>query len=845
MGESSITEKGSSMQQPPSIVHTNNRSSSSDGNSNVAGGMIVGTGGELNGSSTSKSDDVRQSLTEESILVNSRQSKSLRDTEDGIDERDEDEESNDIDYEQTQMTKQRKRRRQPQHEVHTLTEAETRKVVQWRILALLLIFASGIGVSSMTYIFLNTEENDNHIESFNQFANTIQDITKIRVENLHQGLRNFAEIITGYAQRKRRQRQSLVKGGNSTFHEDDGDEEGNWPMVTIPNFEILAETAREQTQVEFLNFAPLVSSQVRREYEKYTVANQWWINESRNITLKKENTLVETSDYVEMDILGFISQNCGNGTLCPVPDLLAEEEGEETQESRWLNPIWQVSPPPFVPLLINSDANANNINSVLINAMNVTGDSVMGIVFTTDFLTGTSISKEAHYLYHEQFVSPPEVEVLEDEKEAAAAPTPTDEEEADSYLYNTDEIAERPHFIMMTPIFHTLGNRDSDIVGIVISVVTFDTYMADLLPSNVKAVDLIVRSTCLGQAFSYRIDGSKTLYVGKGDYHDSSYDDSVVSIDFQAFLNPDLSRNTPGHCMYTFDVYPTKSFVQSYHSPLPAIFTFVVAAVFSLLIVAFVIFDRMGTRRNAKVEDVAIRTNTIVSQLFPKQVTSQLIKDVDFLTSKPFDEEVMENNNEQHQLQQSLLGGGGGSLTSTTKGVCQVVDLYPCKLPTNCYELRLAFKSRISCLFACAIVSSASTILFAGISGFQEWSTNRDPRQVFNLLEALFSAFDKIASRRGVYKVETMVELYVAVAGVPDANPRHASVMARFASDCQRKSVEVLHSLDPSNVGGGVQDLMLQIGLHTGHVCGGVMRGQRSRFQLFGDSVLTASRIQR
>lgn len=117
--------------------------------------------------------------------------------------------------------------------------------------------------------------------------------------------------------------------------------------------------------------------------------------------------------------------------------------------------------------------------------------------------------------------------------------------------------------------------------------------------------------------------------------------------------------------------------------------------------------------------------------------------------------------------------------------------------------------------------------------------------QIFNLLEALFGAFNNIASRRGVFKVETIGELYVAVANVPEANPRHAILMTKFASDCLNKSVEVFHNLDPAQVGEGAHDLKLQIGLHTGPVCGGVLRGQRSRFQLFGDSVSIASKMQR
>ena len=142
-------------------------------------------------------------------------------------------------------------------------------------------------------------------------------------------------------------------------------------------------------------------------------------------------------------------------------------------------------------------------------------------------------------------------------------------------------------------------------------------------------------------------------------------------------------------------------------------------------------------------------------------------------------------------------------------------------------------------------IPTVATILFAGISNFDEWSSKREPLEIFNLLEALFGAFNTVAARRGVVKVETIGEVYVAVANVPEANPRHAILMTKFASDCLQKSSEVFNNLDPAIVGEGAQDLKLQIGIHTGPVCGGVLRGQRSRFQLFGDSVSTASKMQR
>jgi class 3 adenylate cyclase len=57
------------------------------------------------------------------------------------------------------------------------------------------------------------------------------------------------------------------------------------------------------------------------------------------------------------------------------------------------------------------------------------------------------------------------------------------------------------------------------------------------------------------------------------------------------------------------------------------------------------------------------------------------------------------------------------------------------------------------------------TVMFADIAGFTAWSSSRDPAQVITLLEALYGAFDSLANRRGVFKVETIRDSYVAVSG--------------------------------------------------------------------------------
>ena len=76
---------------------------------------------------------------------------------------------------------------------------------------------------------------------------------------------------------------------------------------------------------------------------------------------------------------------------------------------------------------------------------------------------------------------------------------------------------------------------------------------------------------------------------------------------------------------------------------------------------------------------------------------------------------------------------------------------------------------------------------------------------------------------------------YVAVTGLPDPQEDHAVIMVRFARDCRYKMDEVTGKLVLA-LGPDTCDLKMRFGLHSGPVTAGVLRGEKSRFQLFGDT---------
>jgi adenylate cyclase len=128
------------------------------------------------------------------------------------------------------------------------------------------------------------------------------------------------------------------------------------------------------------------------------------------------------------------------------------------------------------------------------------------------------------------------------------------------------------------------------------------------------------------------------------------------------------------------------------------------------------------------------------------------------------------------------------------------------------------------------------SVLFSDLVGFTEFSANESPDKVVGFLNEIFTDFDGIAGERGLEKIKTIGDAYMAVAGLPEPASDHMSRAAHMALD-MTKALEAFNG----RRGCGLQ---MRIGIHSGPVVAGVIGRRKFIYDLWGDTVNTASRME-
>eukprot|EP00977_Amphora_coffeiformis_P006818 scaffold1498_cov163-Amphora_coffeaeformis.AAC.10 len=381
--------------------------------------------------------------------------------------------------------------------------------------------------------------------------------------------------------------------------------------------------------------------------------------------------------------------------------------------------------------------------------------------------------------------------------------------------------------LMISPASNEKEGGES-VGGIIWALLSWDFLFSSRLPPDAGRLLVEVQNDC-GVELSFAVVDGASGYIGEGLRHDSEFNDLA----FRMFPFGDTEASS-SECPFSVTAYPTFTFKNDYVTNAPWVYMTGVLCVFFVAAIAFVIYDYNVQRKQAKLFHSAQKTSAIVAEIFPKNVQKRIIEE----------KQERERNNlnasrsnlaPKSELKSMMSKGDEKSGVENYKGK-PIADLFP-----------------------------ETTIMFADIVGFTAWSSTREPSAVFTLLEGIYAAFDRIAARRRVFKVETVGDCYVAVVGLPDPRKDHAIVMGalpHFGRDYPGKVRSRLfvqiqepdardgsgtwsrYELSQTDFVSSIAELGLRVGLHSGPTVAGVLRGQRSRFQLFGDSVNTTARME-
>jgi len=308
------------------------------------------------------------------------------------------------------------------------------------------------------------------------------------------------------------------------------------------------------------------------------------------------------------------------------------------------------------------------------------------------------------------------------------------------YLSNNTNSTQNEYMAPVVELHYPISRDITATKKNIVGVMTFTFGLEALLENTLHGFEdepltAVVQSSCGNEEeVSFMIQGETVQFLGPGNLKEKIPDVGayqLVASTFEEF-DDDLQSfsgiyPTSDHvfCSYRLLVFPTVDAHTLFLTNRPVLVQGVVALLFLFTVSIFLGYDCLVERRQRRVLADVTRTNSIVSSLFPRGVRDRLffqnqtnpsrvsLEAAPFLRLKNF----MANDNVAPQRSKSVK--------ATTAE--PIAELFP-----HC------------------------SVLFADVSGFSAWASERQPSEVFTLLETIFTSFDSIARKLNIFKVETV-----------------------------------------------------------------------------------------
>jgi hypothetical protein len=688
----------------------------------------------------------------------------------------------------------------------------------------------------LSYRVDKVDQNENFERRFHDLAVDVMEVTRENTEHSLHALESLSTTMTNWA-----------IGTNAT-----------WPFVTFPEFETQVAQVMKESHPSIVAMVPLVAQDQRTQWEGYTHWNQGWVQQGLMYQKEEQeqddgndSTAMETAQPASPFIYHLLESSLDDGGV----DANGDEDlefvvADQDPKDGFYAPVWQYAPVQAEPLVVNLD--------VLEYSYFRRIHQLLEYTTTTTTTTTANSNNNEHSSFSSvlaEIIEPGHQAGLLDL--SAKVQATKKKENQDQVSLHTgledppidfDTVQTWPQSFMAAPIFDSHHAPTKKVVAMLVGLEpVHGTISHHLVPEGSTGLVLVIQNTCHASV-TYEIDhGPTVVFLGHGDLHDPKYSRYEETSWDTGFPIMTKEGDSATDCIYSFHVYPSANFEVAYHSRQPIQSTGVIIGVFVVTAIFFFLYDCFVERRQALVLSTARRSNQIVNSLFPANVRDRLVNHnnnrnaagnggaqrlpnpeqaqptvqavtelvtgmpkavlhaarnpsvlipdlrtipnrlsaaAPFITggalsstpphphshrrgSREWKVNNSNNNNNNNNNGTANNGGGDDNMFSASRSGKPIADFFP-------------------------FVS----VMFSDIVGFTAWSSVREPFQVFTLLESVYNAFDRIAKKLRIFKVETIGDCYVAAAGLPDPRDDHAVVMARFARACLAKMSRIVHKLE-------------------------------------------------
>ena len=198
-----------------------------------------------------------------------------------------------------------------------------------------------------------------------------------------------------------------------------------------------------------------------------------------------------------------------------------------------------------------------------------------------------------------------------------------------------------PHGFILTPVYDAIVEKEnSTMVGFLIGITPYGNLLDRLVPEGKDGVIGVFKDDC-GNELSFELSSKKARFMGYEDLHESEFN-KYEHVEENIEMYPERIN---GICTHDLYLYPSSKLRDSYQTSQPIIYTSLVAVAFLVVIALFFLYDISINKRQNKTIATALKTQAIVTSLFPEELGKRMIKEAHGQTeSGDFNKDLYNNS---------------------------------------------------------------------------------------------------------------------------------------------------------------------------------------------------------